>query len=260
MPPPAERAPERRGDRPAPRRPSEDAPAPATRRPFTEAWRQSQREKARAEARAESDLDHPADHPPARSHARAEERPAIRSPERPSPPPADEIDRHFRSLAERVDALRQRTDDRIAAVRDDVARLSEAVLARPVASLAPEDRAALDALAIRLDRADSLGSVTLDRLDAMQDHLAALHEAVAARPAASLDARDRAALDELVVRVERASRAGPLALDRLDAVQTDLTALGRAVVDLDLDRRPLRHRGRPGRCAGPARRRRRHAG
>ncbi|MFM9861147.1 hypothetical protein RUR49_22045 [Pseudoxanthobacter sp. M-2] len=238
---PAERTPERRADRPAPRRPSEDAPPPSTRRPFTEALRQSQREKARAEARAEdhagTHLDHPADHPPVRSHARADVRPAMRPPERPSPPPADEIDRHFRSLAERVDALRQRTDDRIAAVRDDVARLSEAVLARPVASLAPEDRAALDALSIRLDRADSLGSVTLDRLDAMQDHLAALQEAVAARPAASLDARDRAALDELVVRVERASRAGPLALDRLDAVQTDLTALGRAVVDLDLDRR-----------------------
>lgn len=234
---PAERLLERRPDRPATRAPSAGAPTPTTTRPFTEALRQSQREKARAEANDEDNRDQPAERSPARYPSRAEERPAMRSPERQNPPPADDIDRHFRSLAERVDALRQRTDDRIAAVRDDVARLSEAVLARPVATLAPEDRAALDALAIRLDRTDSLGSVTLDRLDTMQDHLAALHEAVAARPAASLDARDRAALDELVVRVERASRAGPLALDRLDAVQTDLTALGRAVVDLDLDRR-----------------------
>ena len=230
---PAARPVERRPERPATRAPTPDAPPPATSRPFTAALRQSQLEKARSEPRPDPEGHHPA----SRGPARAEERPAPRPPERAPAPSADDIDRHFRSLAERVDTLRQHTDDRIAAVRDDVARLSEAVLARPVASLAPEDRAALDALAIRLDRADSLGSVTLDRLDTMQDHLAALQEAVAARPAASLDARDRAALDDLVVRVERASRAGPLALDRLDAVQTDLTALGRTVVDLDLDRR-----------------------
>jgi localization factor PodJL len=226
---PIERRPERAPARPVPA----DGPAPAAGRPFTEALRQSQREKTRSEA-------HPTDRgeqPPAQNFGRTEARPGARQPERPPAPIADDIDRHFRSLAERVDALRQRTDDRIAAVRDDVARLSEAVLARPVASLADDDRAALDALASRLDRADAFGPETLDRLDAMQDHLAALHEAVAARPLASLDARDRAALDDLVVRVERASRAGPLALDRLDAVQGDLTALGRAVVDLDLDRR-----------------------
>ena len=225
--------PDHRPNRAAPRAAAAEAsvpaPAPAGSRPFTEALRQQQREKARTEPRPVTDGERPAPRTP--------ERPAVRPPERPSAPVPDDIDRHFRSLAERVDALRQRTDDRIAAVRDDVARLSEAVLARPVASLAPEDRAALDALAGRLDRTAAFGPETLDRLDALHDHLAALHEAVAARPQASLDARDRAALDELVVRVERAGRAGPLALDRIEAVQSDLTALGRTVVDLDLDRR-----------------------
>lgn len=228
---PAPRPGDHRPHRAPPRAAAAEAPAPAPvgGRPFTEVLRQQQREKARAEPRPGAAGERPAPRPT--------ERPAVRPPERPSTPVPDDIDRHFRSLAERVDALRQRTDDRIAAVRDDVARLSEAVLARPVASLAAEDRAALDALSSRLDRTAAFGPETLDRLDALHDHLAALHEAVAARPQASLDARDRAALDELVVRVERAGRAGPLALDRIEAVQSDLTALGRTVVDLDLDRR-----------------------
>jgi localization factor PodJL len=242
---PAARPGDHRPHRSPPRAAAAEAPAPVAGRPFTEVLRQQQRERARAEPRPDAAGEGPAPRtperqavrPPERPAVRAPERPAVRSPERPSTPVPDDIDRHFRSLAERVDALRQRTDDSIAAVRDDVARLSEAVLARPVASLAAEDRAALDALAGRLDRTAAFGPETLDRLDALHDHLAALHEAVAARPQASLDARDRAALDELVVRVERAGRAGPLALDRIEAVQSDLTALGRIVVDLDIDRR-----------------------
>jgi localization factor PodJL len=138
-------------------------PSEEGRRPFTEALRQHLREKARSEPwEAE---------PPSPDRARS-------SAERPVPPLPSDIDRHFRSLADRVDALRQQTDDRIGAVRDDVARLAEAVLARPVASLAPADRAALDALAARLDRAADLAPETLGRLDALQADMTALGRTV----------------------------------------------------------------------------------
>lgn len=220
----APRAPERRQDRQPPRAAPASEPAPAAKRPFTEALRHQQREKSLGYATEEFPIpDRPVDRSTARPAAAVSD--------------GDDIDRHFRSLAERVDALRQRTDDRISAVRDDVARLSEAVLARPVASLDPDDRAALDALAQRLERASAFGPETLDRLDAMQGHLAALHDAVAARPSAALDPRDRAALDDLVHHVERMSRAAPATLDRLDAVDGSVASLDRTIRDLDLDRR-----------------------
>jgi localization factor PodJL len=158
---------------------------------------------------------------------------------RPATPPTDTIDRHFRVLAERVDLLRQRTDDNLGAVRDDVARLSEAVLARPVASLDPDDRAALDALARRLDRAADTGPETLDRLDILRDDLARLSEAMTARPSATLDPGDRAALDDIARTVRHVGRAAPEALERIDAVQEDLTTLGRMLRELDLDKRLL---------------------
>jgi localization factor PodJL len=167
---PAPRPADRRDDRAPPRGPVTDMASPPGSRPFTAVLRQQQREKARTEPRA--------DPPREQAPSRAADRPALRPQERsPAPVPAD-IDRHFRSLAERVEALRQRTDDRIAAVRDDVARLSEAVLARPVASLAVEDRAALDALASRLARSDAFGPETLARIDAVQSDLTALGRTV----------------------------------------------------------------------------------
>jgi localization factor PodJL len=168
---PAERAPDRAAPRPraaaaAPPAISDRAPglsAGEGHRPFTEALRQHLREKARTEAREAQPV--------------AESRP-LRAAEGPVPPLPGDVDRHFRSLAERVDALRQQTDDRIAAVRGDVARLAEAVLARPAASLAPADRAALDALAARLDRAADLAPETLGRLEALQADMTALGRAV----------------------------------------------------------------------------------
>jgi localization factor PodJL len=213
-----------------------DAPAAAARaRPFTEALRQSRR-----------------------AHEPLTQDPGTRQPREPEPladtpkrfmsdaetaraatPPTDTIDRHFRVLAERVDLLRQRTDDRLGAVREDVARLSEAILARPVATLDPDDRAALDALARRLDRAADAGPETLDRLDILRDDLARLGAAMTARPAATLDPGDRAALDDIARTVRHVGRAAPETLERIDAVQEDLTTLGRMLSELDLDKRLL---------------------
>jgi len=137
---------------------------------------------------------------------------------RPGTPASDDaIDRHFRSLAERVDRLRQRTDDRFGAVRADVARLSDAVLARPVAGLDPDDRAALDALTRRLDRAAHLAPETLDRLDAVHDDLAALRRMLAGLDLdgrlAALEAGQDAVLERLAAAVS--AGAPPPALDSL---------------------------------------------